>query len=61
MNDVLGTVLQQGRHAVAKTIARPAIDRRKFINRLAGLAIGDLEPRWAGSRERRSPAPRGMA
>jgi hypothetical protein len=45
MHDVLGTVLQQSRHAVAKPIARLAIDRRKFINTLADLAVGDLEAR----------------
>ena len=42
---IVGTVLQQSRHAVAKTIARPAIDRRMFINTLADLAVGDLEAR----------------
>ena len=45
MQDVLGTVLQQRCHAVANAIARPAIDRRKFINTLARLAVGDLEAR----------------
>jgi hypothetical protein len=43
MNDVVGTVLQQSRHAVAKPIARHAIERRKFINTLADLAVGDLK------------------
>ncbi len=45
MKDVLGTVLQQSRHAVAKAIARHPIDRREFINTLAGIAVGELEAR----------------
>ena len=45
MKDVLGTVLQQGCHAAAKAIASHAVDRRKFINTLAGVAVGELEAR----------------
>src|SRR5260370_29067552 len=42
---MLGPILQERRDAMADTIARPPIDRRQFLDTLAGLAVRDLEAR----------------